>query len=195
MNGNSSPERQLVSSLPRIADVRDIGRPVTFTGTASSLNEIVQTSFLAVKGPDVCSLWLLVGGLTVPDRRPTAYICADVTICFDTSWYYSLCSLLINHGLQNTDKSRIHGKSYKSRTEHSRKYGFGSTLRNTDFLIFSSNKMNGCHRVNVSQSGQRDHGQMYIDSCKNFSLRIEFYRLFISHVGCTVKNFSKLCNI
>ena len=48
------------------------------------------------------------------------------------------------HGLQNTDKSRItdsrmHGKSYKSRTEYSRKYGFGSTLRNTDFLIFPSN--------------------------------------------------------
>ena len=66
------------------------------------------------------------------------------------------------HGLQSTDKSRItdsrmYGKSYKSRTEHSRTYGFGSTLRNTDFLIFSSNQMNGYHQVNVSQSGQRDH--------------------------------------
>ena len=51
---------------------------------------------------------------------------------------------ILKHGLQNTDKSRItdsrmHGKSYKSRTEHSRKYGFGSTLRNTDFLIFFFN--------------------------------------------------------
>ena len=68
----------------------------------------------------------------------------------------------ISHG------SRIHGKLYKSRTEQSRKYGFGSTLRNTD-ISFKPDE------VNVFQSGQRDHGQMYIDSCTNFSLRIEFY--------------------
>ena len=64
----------------------------------------------------------------------------------------------------------MHGKSYKSRTEHSRKYGFGSNLRNPDFLIFSSNHMYGYHQVIVLQSGQRDQGLMYIDSCTNFSL-------------------------
>ena len=89
------------------------------------------------------------------------------------------------HGLQNTDKSlitdsRMHGKSYKPRTEHSRKYGFGSTLRNTDFLTFSSNQMNGYYRFNVLQSGRHDHGQMFIDSCTNVSQRIEFNLLFYS---------------
>ena len=88
----------------------------------------------------------------------------------------------------------MHGKSYKPRTEHSRKYGFGSTLRNTDFLTFSSNQMNGYYRFNVLQSGRHDHGQVYIDSCTNVSQRIEFH-FFIPHVGSIIKNFSKMCNL
>ena len=129
-----------------------------------------------VSGFKNCTLYVSGSNLYV--------ICSDFVICPSLS-----------HALQNTDKSRImdsqmHGKSYKSRKEHARKYGFGSTLRNTDFLMFSSNQMNGYHQVNVSQKGQRDHGQMYIyRQLYEFFITELILYFFISRVGCTIKKF------
>ena len=81
-------------------------------------------------------------------------------------------------------KSTNHGQSIHGNTD------LGQTLRNTDFLTFSSNQMNGYYRFNVLQSGRHDHGQMYIDSCTKVSQRNEFY-FFIPHVGSIVKHFFK----
>ena len=70
------------------------------------------------------------------------------------------------HGLQNTDVTD-HGFT-ENDTNHGRGIHGKTDLDQLDFLIFSSNQMNGYHQVNVFQSGQRDHRQMYIDMYEFF---------------------------